>query len=570
MRRFAGDVSAIEATGTITDNDATPSLSIADESLKEANTNMTFTVTLSAVSGKTVTVDYATSDGTANDPADYNETDGTLTFSPGETEKTFTVTIKEDDIDEAEEETFTVTLSNQSNATVADATATGTIEDDDDPRVEVSFDQTTYTVDEGSAVTVTVRLNKDPERTVTIPIETTDQGGAISADYSVMPENVTFNATETVKTITFTATDDTADDDDEKVVLSFGTLPDRVSAPGLATATVEITDNDDPQVTVSFDQTTYTVNEGSAVTVTVRLNKDPERTVTIPIETTDQGGATSADYSGVPGNLTFNAGETEKTITFAATDDDIDDNNEKVVLSFGTLTDDRVTKGSSATVTIVDDDTRGVTVVPQKLNVPEGESNTYTVVLTSEPTADVTVTVGGASGDVTVTGSPLTFTSSNWREAQAVTVSAAEDDDAAEDADVTLTHTVTGGDYQGTSANSVVVTITEDDTAVLTIEDQDVSEDDETMVFTVDTERCNQRRGDGELPDARRHGHAGNGLRGDNRHSDLLAGRKPYAGHHSDDHRRDTRAGRRGRDLHGAAEHANQSDDSRRRGNRDD
>ena len=359
---FAGDVSAIEATGTITDNDDTPSLSIEDVSLQEENANMTFTVTLSAASGKTVTVNYATSDGTANDPADYNETDGTLTFSPGETEKTFTVTIKEDDIDEAEEETFTVTLSNQSNATVADATATGTIEDDDDPRVEVSFDQTTYTVDEGSAVTVTVRLNKDPERTVTIPIETTDQGGAISADYSVMPENVTFNATETVKTITFTATDDTADDDDEKVVLSFGTLPDRVSAPGLATATVEITDNDDPQVTVSFDQTTYTVNEGSAVTVTVRLNKDPERTVTIPIETTDQGGATSADYSGVPGNLTFNAGETEKTITFAATDDDIDDNNEKVVLSFGTLTDDRVTKGNSATVTIADDDTRGVTV----------------------------------------------------------------------------------------------------------------------------------------------------------------------------------------------------------------
>ena len=93
---FAGDVSTIEATGTITDNDATPSLSIEDVSLEEANTNMTFTVTLSAVSAKTVTVDYATSEGTASEPADYNETNGTLTFSPGETEKTFTVTIKED------------------------------------------------------------------------------------------------------------------------------------------------------------------------------------------------------------------------------------------------------------------------------------------------------------------------------------------------------------------------------------------------------------------------------------------------------------------------------------------
>ena len=396
------------------------------------------------------------------------------------------MTIKEDDIDEAEEETFTVTLSGASNATIGDATATGTIEDDDDPRVEVSFDLATYTVDEGSAVTVTVRLNVDPERTVSIPIGKTHEGGATNADYSGVPGSLTFNAGETVKTITFMAEDDDIDDDDEKVVLSFGTLPDRVSAPGTATATVAITDDDDPRVTVSFDQTTYTVNEASAVTVTVRLSTDPERTVTIPIEKMDQGGATSADYSVVPESRTFNAGETVKTITFTGKDDDIDDDNEKVVLSFGTLTDDRVGKGSSATVTIADDDTRGVTVEPTKLNVPEGESNTYTVVLTSEPTADVTVTVGGASGDVTVTGSPLTFTSSNWNEAQTVTVNAAEDVDAiTPDADVTLTHTVTGGDYQGTSANSVVVTITEDDTAVLTIEDQDVMEDAGTMVFTV-------------------------------------------------------------------------------------
>ena len=115
--------------------------------------------------------------------------------------------------------------------------------------------------------------------------------------------------------------------------------------------------------------------------------------------------------------MTFNATETEKTITFTATDDDIDDDDEKVVLSFGTLTDDRVTKGSSATVTIGDDDTRGVTVDPTTLNVPEGENRTYTVVLTSEPTADVTVTVSvpsGRTGDVSVTGSPMTFTSSNW------------------------------------------------------------------------------------------------------------------------------------------------------------
>ena len=488
---FAGDASAINATGTITDDDDTPSLSIADARIEEADANMTFTVTLSAASAKTVTVAYTTSDGTATEPDDYGKLEAiTLTFDPGETTKEIQVQIFEDDIDEAEEETFTVTLSNPGNATIADATATGTIEDDDDPRVEVSFDAENYTVNEGETVTVTVRLDKDPERRVVIPLRRTHQDGATNADYSGVSSSLTFNAGETEKEIAFMATDDAIDDDDEKVVLGFGTLPDRVSTgTGTATtATVAINDDDDPQVTVSYDKTSYSVAEGATQTVRVRLDKDPERTVEIPIDKTHQNGATEDDYSGVPENVTFNAGEMEKTFTFTAADDDIDDNNEKVVLGFGTLTDNRVTRGSSATVTITDDDERGVTVTPTTLNVPEGESKTYTVVLKSEPTADVTVSVtvpSGRTGDVTVSGSPLTFTSSNWREAQTVTVSAEDDNAVTPDADVTLTHGVSGGDYASESASSVRVTIINDDSPTLTIDDERASEDTGTMIFTV-------------------------------------------------------------------------------------
>ena len=51
------------------------------------------------------------------------------------------------------------------------------------------------------------------------------------------------------------------------------------------------------------------------------LSADPERTVTIPISRANQGGASNGDYSGVPANVTFNSGDTEKTFTFSATDD---------------------------------------------------------------------------------------------------------------------------------------------------------------------------------------------------------------------------------------------------------
>ena len=109
-----------------------PGLSIANASVAETNApgSMTFTVTLSSASAQTVTVAYATAEGSATDPEDYAGTSGTLTFAPGVTSRTLAVPIVGDTLDE-NDETFTVTLSAPANATLADAQATGTIVDDD-------------------------------------------------------------------------------------------------------------------------------------------------------------------------------------------------------------------------------------------------------------------------------------------------------------------------------------------------------------------------------------------------------------------------------------------------------
>ena len=110
-----------------------PGLSVADARVREAaNATVDFAVTLSRAAGATVTVDYAASDGTATAGADYRAATGTLTFVSGETAKTVSVAVIEDDHDEGEE-TLTLTLSNVSggNAWLKDATATGTIENTD-------------------------------------------------------------------------------------------------------------------------------------------------------------------------------------------------------------------------------------------------------------------------------------------------------------------------------------------------------------------------------------------------------------------------------------------------------
>ena len=124
---------------------------------------MTFTVTLSQSSDEVVTVNWATSDGTATAPDDYAAATGTLTFGPSEITRPITITVVDDEDDDAvEQKTFTVTLSNAVNADLGDATATGTIEDDDVPSVTVSFEQDSYTVAEGSSVTVKVKLDAEP------------------------------------------------------------------------------------------------------------------------------------------------------------------------------------------------------------------------------------------------------------------------------------------------------------------------------------------------------------------------------------------------------------------------
>ena len=155
------------------------------------------------------------------------------------------------------------------------------ITDDDLPDVNVSFGAGSYSADEGDSTEVSVTLDHAPERQVTVPISKSNQGGATSADYSGVPPSVTFGATDTLKKFTFSALDDTENDDGESVKLTFGQLPDQVSAGTNPETTLNITDGDVPTVNVEFEDTAYTAAEGSTATVKVTLSADPERTVTV-------------------------------------------------------------------------------------------------------------------------------------------------------------------------------------------------------------------------------------------------------------------------------------------------
>ena len=110
-----------------------------------------------------------------------------------------------------------------------------------------------------------------------------------------------FNSGELSKTITFSATHDTVDDDNESVKLAIGAiLPARVSRGATTETTVSITDDDDPHVTLMFAQAGYRVVEGDTVAVRVTLSADPERTVTIPWSPPDRSGRPTTTIPAYP------------------------------------------------------------------------------------------------------------------------------------------------------------------------------------------------------------------------------------------------------------------------------
>ncbi len=443
--------SAASVTVTITENDVRGvTVSPTSLTIAEGSTG-TYTVVLNTQPTGAVTVTV----GGASGDVSVSTTSLTFTSSTWNTAQTVTVTAAED-IDALADDavTLTHTVSGADYASESAASVTVTITENDVRGVTVS--PTSLTIAEGSTGTYAVVLNTRPTGGVTVTV-----GGA-SGDVSVSTTSLTFTSStwNTAQTVTVTAAEDDDATADDAVTLTHTVSGADYTSESVASVTVIITENDTRGVTVS--PTSLTIAEGSTGTYTVVLNTQPTGAVTVTV-----GGA-SGDVSVFPSTLIFTSStwNTAQTVTVTAAEDNDATADDAVTLTHTVSGADYASESAaSVTVTITENDTRGVTVSPTSLTIAEGSTGTYTVVLNTQPTGAVTVAVGGASGDVSVSTTSLTFTSSTWNSAQTVTVTAAEDDDALADDAVTLTHTVSGADYASESAASVTVTITENDPA---------------------------------------------------------------------------------------------------------
>ena len=465
-------------TVSITDNDhPAVEVTFAESTYTVAEgATTTVTVHLSAVPERSVIIPLNSDNIGGATSADYS-VPTSVTFGSGDVQKTIEFGATDDSVND-DGERVRLSFGMLPTAVTAGATASTTISitDNDDQSVSASFEQATYTVAEGSSVTVKVTLSADPERSVTVPLTNTNQAGATSTDYSGVPASITFDSGDTSRTFTFTAISDSDNDDGESVKLGFGTLPMGVSAGITDETTVTITDDDVPSVNVSFATSTYTVNEGSSINIAVSLSADPERTVTIPLTITNQGGATDADHSLVPEGITFNSGQTSRTFNFQADQDSDNDDGESVKLGFGTLPTS-VSAGTTAstTVSITDDDHPTVTVSFEQATytVAEGSSVTVKVKLSAAHGSNFQVPLTMSNqGGASTTDYSLGVTSVNFNSgdiSKTVAFNATQDtvDDDGESVKIGFGALPTGVSFG--SPNETTVSITDDDDPVLTV-----------------------------------------------------------------------------------------------------
>ncbi len=426
------------------------------------------TVTVSGHGGTDLSVD--TDSTTPND-----QTTLTFTDSTWNTAQTVTVSASTDTDSDNEAPITLAHAASGGGYNGVSGSVTVNIIDSDNPTVELAVSGG-GAVTEGDTLTVTASVSRAPSGNLSVPVRrVAGNSSADASDYSLPA--ITISSGATSGTATFTATNDTADEPDETLRLALG----NVSGYDHGTSNqvdIAITDDDATTVALSVPDATATEDDGSATaTIRLTLGRGLVAGEALAVPLTLSGGTAGTDFTlglaGSPAGVTFNAATgtvtftgpsaTVANVTLTASSD-ADAEGLTVTVSIpATFTGTNLDGGAAGSrsgagqITITDDESKALTFSNSTVNVTEGNSATYTVKLTSRPTASVNVAITGQAGtDLTLDKTALTFTTTNWNTAQTVTVTASTDNDSDNEAPITLAHAASGGGYVGVSGDVTV------------------------------------------------------------------------------------------------------------------
>ena len=465
-------------------------LSPSSLSVAEGST-ATFTVALGVQPTQDVTVTIISED--IDDEASFLPTSVVFTSSTWNDPQTITVTGVADTLVDGDQ-SYSIDLSASSdlsgynNVTSSIAATTSDVDE-----ANLSISTASNAVTEASA-TVTFTVTQSAPATVDTQVEYQITGTASAgSDYTgSLSGTAVIAAGATSSSFSRQILHDLVAEGDETLIVTLTSISAGVSSVSIGTpssVTVTIRDNDDPGLSVSVSSLTLT--EGASSSFTVVLDTQPEADVTVNLISSDSDaseGRLSAS------RLIFTAGNwnTAQTVTLSAVEEDVADEDQSYTISLtASSTDDAYdTLTSSIAVTTTDNDIAGVTLTPISLSVREGQSGSFSIVLTSEPTSNVvfTVTSSDVAGEASFSATSVVFTSSTWDTAQTITVSATADNlvDGDQGYTITLTGSSTDSNYGSMSSNVSATTIDMDSATVsISADSATTTESTSTLTFTV-------------------------------------------------------------------------------------
>lgn len=377
------------ATGQIMDDDDAPSVAWqADVSGAEGDT-LTFTAELSAASGQEVSVEYATTDGSATAPADYTARAGTLSFAPGVLTQTVVVPLNADAVIEPSE-SFALVLSNPSRASLgSQSAATGTVTDPATATLSIGDAQTAEGTGGTTLLTFPLTLSGTLSEQLDVQVSSADGSALAGEDYTgLLAQTVSIDAEQTAGTVTVSIAADTLHEDDESFSLTLSnpqTTSGLTIALGRATATGTITNDDDaPQLILE----NLSVEEGDGLAAVIaRLNTPSGLDVSFDWATADGTALAASDYSASNGSVTIPALSTQVALNVPLTDDIQEELAESFTLSASAV-NGAAAPTNAATITIAASDQSAPSVLlaspaPAMVNGPFDVTVTFSEPVTS-------------------------------------------------------------------------------------------------------------------------------------------------------------------------------------------
>lgn len=466
-----------DATLTILDDDPLPSVQFnpTTVSVDEVGGQVNFTATLSAPSGRVVSVPYAITGGTASAGEDYISTTGVLVFAPGQTSQSFAVTILDDLLDEVDE-TVEVTLSSPTNATLgAASTATATILDNDEPpTIQFSeLDPALLQVNENAGATIIeVKLSTPSGKEVRVSYATSNGTAEADSDYLAAAGEVILPAGAITGTFSITILDDLAVEANETINL-------QLSAPvnanlGTDSTTLTILDDDSGPL-VNFSVAAVTVNESAGVaTINVILSAPAPNQITVNYATSDGTATAGQDYTTAAGSLTFDTGESSKSFVVPILEDTQVEAAETFTLTLSEVVGAMLGAPAKSVVTILDNDNvPSVAQFSQSLYMvnENGGSATITVILDQPAAAPVTVDYLASGGTAqagvhyAVTSGTLTF--APGQTSQSFVIPILNDSNNSADVNVMLTLSAPNGVTLGMNQSAILLIINHEGTPLV-------------------------------------------------------------------------------------------------------